>query len=68
MNDGINALMAQYAFPLDMDEVCVSFFPAVDQSLLHLLVDNRRMTLSAGSFTEPSRFFGLDEHEVALGR
>lgn len=68
MNDGCNALTAQYTFPLDMDEVCVSFFPAIDQALWHLLVDNRKMASSAGSFTEPSRFFGLDEHEVALGR
>lgn len=68
MNDGCNALMAQYTFPLDMDEVCVSFLPAIDQALLHLLVDNKRRVSSAGSFKEPSRFFGLDEHEVALGR
>ncbi|MCD2449448.1 hypothetical protein GO003_003470 [Methylicorpusculum oleiharenae] len=66
MNDGCNALTAQYTFPLDMDEVCVSFLPAIDQALLHLLVDNKRMAPSAGS--EPSRFFSLDEHELALGR
>lgn len=52
----------------DIDEVCVSFIPAIDQALMHLLVDSKRLTSSSISINEPYRLYELDEHELALGR